>query len=230
MKDNETIAIGWITSGTIYNEFAMSVMDIIWNRKNVVTDYINCTGSYIGVNRQRLTKNFLEDTTADWLLMLDTDVIIRIKDFDTLVEAADAEKYPVLSGMYFFHFPDETPSFKVNAQTERGWLGSYPENSIVENLESVGEGYVLIHRSVFEKIKADNPDVWAPWFSDGLLANGIEVSEDNYFCEQCKKSGIPIALHTGATSRHIGKMAITQEHFLRQQKPAIDPKNVLRYL
>ena len=216
MNPDEKIDIGWITSGTVYNEFATSVMNLLFFRRNIVDGFRSQTGPYIGVNRQRLVVQFLKNSKSDWLLMLDTDVIITFEDFDALMSVANKEKYPVLSGMYFFHFPSQEVAFKVNAQDENGWLTQYPKDTIVGNLHSVGAGYVLIHRSVFEKIQDDNPDVWAPWFWDGTDKIGAETSEDSYFSMQCKRSGIPIALYTGAKSRHIGKMAVTEEHFLNQ--------------
>jgi len=214
-QKNEKVVIGWISAGSIYNEFALSVMDIVKNRSSIVTGVLSAVGAYISQNRHRLVTAFLE-TDANWLFMLDTDVVITAEDFDVLFKNADPETCPVLSGKYFFEYPHEEPHFRIAAHTAEGWLTDYQENEIVKNLNSVGCGYVLIHRSALEKVRDDNPDSVSPWFWNGFEESGMAQSEDSYFCSQLRKSGIPIALHTGANSKHIGKMAVTEKHFRNQ--------------
>jgi hypothetical protein len=217
VRKGEKVAIGWITSGSIYNDFAISIIEILHHRSDIIMQTpLSSKGSYISMNRHHLVEQFL-GTDCDWLLMLDTDVIITTTDFDVLIEGADDETTPILSGKYFFYFPEEAVKYKVGAMTPEGWLESYPENSIVRGLSSVGCGYVLIHRKVFEKIRDDNPGMISPWFWNGLDAkSGVELSEDNNFFNQATKSGFPIALHTGASSRHLGKIAVTEDLFLNQ--------------
>jgi len=215
MKQNEKVVIGWVTAGTIYNEFAMSIMDIIRMRDERIWGFGSVTGPYISSNRHNLVTEFLE-TDADWLLMMDTDVVITLDDFDALIKTADSEKYPVLSGKYFFHFEGDPVPFKVSAQNRNGFLENYEQDTVVENLMSVGCGYLLVHRSAYETVRTENPKSPSPWFWNGLEQDGMLQSEDSYLCAQFRHCGIPISLYTGASSKHVGKMAVTEKHFLSQ--------------
>jgi hypothetical protein len=216
MKNNEKIIIGYITHGWMRSEFVQSIHRLLLERPEKIHSVITQIGPYININRHRLTNAFLE-TDADWLLMLDTDVILDTKNYDVLINSADVEKYPILAGKYFFHFPSDNPPFHVSAQKDGDWLNEYPENVIVEDCHSVAAGLMIVHRSVFEKTRDNKPDSKTPWWWNGLDVDGFsEISEDSYFCEQVRDAGIPIAIHTGVVADHIRKMAVMEDYFLKQ--------------
>jgi len=223
MKPNEKIAIGYITHGLIWAAFVNSIHVLLLQRPEKIHSVIDEVGPYINVNRHFLAKRFLE-TDADWLLMLDTDVVLDPSSYDVLIDAADSEKHPLLAGKYFFYFPADDVQFHVSAQTfditpdnDLNWLSSYPQNTIIGGLKQVATGLMIVHRSVFEKIRDNKPDSKAPWFWNGLDVDGFNIiTEDDYFCEQARNVGIDIAIHTGVTARHIRKMAVVEDYFLKQ--------------
>jgi len=223
MKPNEKIAIGYITHGLLWAAFVNSINTLLLQRPEKIHSVIDEVGPYINVNRHFLAKKFLE-TDADWLLMLDTDVILDPVSYDVLIDAADSEKYPLLAGKYFFYFHEDDNQFRVSAQTfdttpdnNLGWLLSYPQNTIIDGLKQVATGLMIVHRSVLEKIQENNLNSKAPWFWNGLDVDGFNIiSEDDYFCEQARNAGINIALHTGVSARHIRKMAVIEDYFLKQ--------------
>jgi len=229
MDYNESITIAFATSGSVYAEFASSIMKILLARKENIHDVIAINGVYITENRSIIVEKFLE-SSSDWLFFFDTDIVIKIEDFDILVDAADKKDYPILGGKYFVYTlyehtrEDElNPSLLHLAAQKKGptsgvgsmgkWMDDYPSDTIVDDLHSMGMGYVLIHRSVFEKIKKNNPQDRYPWFKHEWRDNwGVFITEDIWFYEQCRILDINIAIHTGTSSQHIKKLPIREEN------------------
>jgi len=224
MEYNETVALTFASSGSVYTDFATSIIDISLRRKNIVANIITENGPYITINRNMIVAKFLQ-TDIDWMFSFDTDIIISIKDFDIMIDAANKDTHPVLGGKYFLSIFDgysnkirvsgQLPNSDNNKLTDQGkWIEDYPEDSIIDGLWNMGMGYVLIHRSVLEKIVKDNPDDPYPWFKQEYRSDPYGwITEDVWFYEQVRNSGFNIAMHTGASSRHINKLEITEENF-----------------
>lgn len=195
------------------------------HRGDRIAGFQEYIGSYISENRNEIVHGFLA-SGGEWLMMFDTDVVINVDDFDVLIDAADVSKYPILGGKYFLAVPNgpNDTEYHISARKISAldpvfgeWLDNYPDNGIIDNLHSLGMGYVLIHRSVFERIAQNNPGHPYPWFADGYFpAFGTNISEDVYFYDQCRKAGINIALHTGADSVHLSKLPMTEAVFVRE--------------
>ena len=216
MNSDEKISIGWVSGAQIYNKFARGIIEIV--RNFPIYDVISVTSPNVAFNRHHLAKHFLT-TDSQWLFMVDTDLVINPIDFQKLIQAADWQKYPILSGKYFLYFSNDTPPFHlscnvINEEGKSVWLVDYPQDTLVPISGAAG-GYMLIHRSVFEKILADNPTAAQPWFKSYIKDNGDLCPEDTYFSEQVNKSGFQMYVHTGANSEHLGKMPVTETDYLR---------------
>jgi hypothetical protein len=224
MEDNEKIAVGFAASGSVYADFAKSVMQLLIHCPGKIKDVISSNGPYIVENRNRVVEEFLK-TEMDWLLFFDTDIVTTIKDFNTLVKAADKEKYPVIGGKYFLPLGGMirvsgqhlVPDSKL--RDPGSWIENWQPNEILDNLHSMGMGYVLIHRTVFEKIAEINTKTPHPWFLVEYRPKPWRgwISEDIWFYEEVRKAGFNIALHTGVTSTHLGKLPVIEEDFLTQR-------------
>jgi len=140
---------------------------------------MNCFYCY-GLERARniAVKNFLL-TKYDYLFFLDTDIILTKSTIINLI----ADDKEVIGGVYIHKFPNQPCALSYDGKWK---LRKYMDllrsskDGLVE-VDGTGAGCLLIHKSVFEKVKY-------PYFK--FTDEG--GSEDLYFCEKVKKKGIKI--------------------------------------
>jgi len=228
MDSNEQILIGTPASKQLYSDFAESLVKLSMARPDRIKDVIIESGHFLVISRNLIVENFLK-TEIDWLLFLDSDVTITLENFDRLIESADRSKYPILGGKCFFPF-GRTEEIKVNAMklTSNSKLGDsgifledWKDGEIIDNLHSLGMNFVIVHRSIFEKIRESNPDHPYPWFNVvfrvGTYGSGW-IGEDVWFFEKARELGFSVALHTGVTSTHLNRSSTTEEDFYIQRE------------
>jgi len=112
-------------------------------------------------NRQGITKRFL-DGGSDWLFQLDDDTVPP----DGAIESLISKSRDFIAGVYFLPGPPHNPIAYI--RQEDGFYypyWGYPQGALVQ-VDSVGMGCTLIHRSVFEKIQAEHELYQRP---DGTL-------------------------------------------------------------
>ena len=138
---------------------------------------------------------------ADWLFYLDSDVIPP-KD---AVLRLMAHKQPIISGMYCRRSPPHTvPVMIKNSQ----WVTQFRPGSVIE-VDVVGAGCLLIHRSVLEAMPPQRPGKhWFDWRVDMASLATPEMpplSEDFTFCAHARnKLGLKILVDTSIRCRHVG--------------------------
>lgn len=220
MNKEEKVCIGWIDGGMVHSGFIAYLSQILINRSNRVNNVVVSSGPYLSWNRNTMIEMFL-GTDSDWLLSLDSDLCIPIESFDELIQSADKEKTPVLGGVYYVllnNGKNVFPSAMRLLEDKQGTFLSSEEISedkgIISGLHSVGNGFALIHRSVFEKIKNANGQKLG-WFRDEYREEfGTWISDDVYFYAQCRALGIPISLNTNTTSEHLKLVRVDKNSFL----------------
>jgi len=220
MNKNEKICIGWIDGGTVHTGFASHISKILLNRNEVISDIVCASGPYLSNNRNLMVEMFLE-TDADWLLSLDSDLVIGVDSFDILIENADKTKYPILGGAYYLPLGNGNnvvPSaMKMNESGKGGTFLTFDDvehaDGIITNLHSVGGGFALIHRSVFEKIK-DHTGEKMGWFKDEYREElDSWISDDVYFYATCRALNINISFHPKTTSFHLKTFKLGYDTF-----------------
>jgi GT2 family glycosyltransferase len=167
-----------------------------------------------------LVARFMETSTAEWLLMIDSDEQLSLDTFDKLIASVHDTEKPIVAGLYFGAWPGEfyptaCPLIfrRVEGSTRFLPVTDYPTNELIE-VDSAGTGCLLIHRSVFEAFQAEatvhEGKTWC-WFRD-MPVNGDWFSEDHFFCARAKELGFPIWAHTGATLPHRKRFWLTEKH------------------
>lgn len=211
MNKNEKITIAFAHDVVVDTEFALSLMEIVRQRSDKIASYHCVEGTgLLTKSRNIIVKHFLDTpNTGDWLLMIDSDQRVPLESFDRLVQTADKAKRPVVSGLVFAAVWNglslrPVPSLFIK-QPDGGILpyDNYPKNTIVE-IDACGAAYMLVHRSVFEKIRESaNEDTrdWC-WFQDGPINGNRWLSEDLIFSSRIKEAGFKMFAHTGATAGH----------------------------
>lgn len=221
MKAKDTVSIGWCHAGEIDTEFGLSIMQIIREKNARVGSFFCVEGlGLLAKSRNIMVKHFLDNTTDDWLLMLDADERISVPTFDLLCSTADQNKRPVVAGLYFaalWDGPSLRPVPLIFTTDEENGLqpwDNYPENEVVQ-IAAAGTGCLLMHRSVLQKLR-DSVDEglrdWC-WFQDGPIGQNKWLSEDLMFCSKLNGAGIQMVAHTGAVLQHHKPMWLDEVHY-----------------
>jgi hypothetical protein len=164
-------------------------------------------------------KNFLDDSHADWLLMIDSDQSLPLSVFDLLVDTAHKDDRPIVAGLVFAAFYDNevlrpVPAiYNISADGAMIPIDDYPKNQVTQ-IDGAGTGCLLVHRSVLEamreKASPNQGTDWC-WFFDGAL-DGRWFSEDLLFCRKATALGFPIFAHTGAILAHHKQFWLDERH------------------
>lgn len=220
---DETVHITWCHHGNIDNYFAVSIMDLIKMFPTHIGSWNSVQGlGLLSKSRNIGVKHFLDETDDDWLFMVDSDEYITIDAFAKLVNLADAEETPFVSGLYFaanWKTPTELEPvpliFKLTEDNGVQPFLDYPKDKAVE-VYAAGTGCLLIHRSVLEKMREDFGEQWGynwAWFQDGPIGDDKWLSEDLSFCDRVNNAGFKIVAHTGAVIPHRKQMWVMESHY-----------------
>lgn len=141
---------------------------------------------------------------AEWLFFLDSDVITP----PDCVERLIAWQRPIISGLYCRRSPPHGLPVMMRNGRHVTDLPHDPKNPLIE-VDVVGAGCLLIHRSVLEQMPAHRPGKpWFDWRADlqGFLPPGEAMSEDYTFCAHARRAlNIPIVVDTSIRCRHLGE-------------------------
>jgi len=170
--------------------------------RDVLIDVIDKITPYIPEGRNDLCRSFLR-TTADWFLMLDWDITFQPADVYRLLDDADPEKRPVISGCYVTRLGEDNRRRVCWLHEENGQEFAtvrFQRDEIVP-CTSVGMGFTLIHRGVLLKVaEANKHDPWKWFGQDNLI--GAHVGEDLTFCSRARRAGFTVWGHGGILLGH----------------------------
>lgn len=173
----------------------------------------------IATGRNRMAAGFLDQTDAEWLWMVDSDMGFLPETLDRLIAAADPEQRPVVGALCFgqrnLHTRTDLgaeryaiqPMMFVLADVD-GELGFAPllhyERSAVMAVDATGAACVLIHRGALERLREKFGD---EWFSPVTHPTGMKgaprtYSEDLSFCVRLAMCDIPIHVDTSVHTTH----------------------------
>ena len=228
MKNQGTVAIGYCY-GSRTEDFHDS-MELLkqFDREhnNLFCARVKAQGIYIEENRNQVVRQMLT-TEASWLLMVDTDIKFKPEMAYALYDIADPVTRPMVSGIYFSRLKQarlvpiwfmEHGSRYTSVQRIEG-DGGQPQA-----LDAVGMGFVIMHRSIFNKLhEIHGKDHWT-WFSrdevldpdDGTMHH---LGEDLSFCRRVKRAGFPIYGHAGVQVGHGKPSMETYEQWLKEEHP-----------
>ena len=150
--------------------------------------------------RNTAVQQFL-NSPYEYLFSLDSDVC---PPPDTILRLL-AHNRPFISGMYCRRSPPKSVPVMIK---NGSWVTNFVKGSLVE-VDLVGAGCLLIHRSVFERVPPLRPGKpWYDWRVD-LRGSGV-VPEDSCLSEDfvhnwwLRKHGIQMWVDTGVTCKHVG--------------------------
>lgn len=171
--------------------------------------------------RNAIVRTFLDETDAEWLWMVDTDMKWEPDALEVLLEYASPERAPIVGGLCFgvedgVLFPtlyawgkdddDQLTTYRYD---------DYPENAMFQ-VGATGAAFLLIHRSVLTAMRDKGFNRTFPWFQETEM-NGKGCGEDITFCARAGMLGFPVYVHTGVEVGHHKSHILTAGQYRKQR-------------
>ena len=162
------------------------------------------SGPKIDKGRNMVVDQFLS-TDKEWLLFVDTDMTFSPSMIGRLYEKRSENV--ILSG--FCRMADNNPVPKLRKQVdgeERWFVIGDPGEEVVA-VDITGAAFLLAHRSVYEKVAANNPGP-RPYFAFTERFGTADMSEDGEFCVRAKECGFEIHVDGSVRPGHRKVMTV----------------------
>ena len=107
---NEVISIGWCDNGTTDGKFTEGLVYttlMAGSKKIPVGNAIRVQGNQIGRQRQEAFDFWYKETEYEWILWIDSDIVVTDEALKKVWEAADKYQRPVVAGTYFISKQNE---------------------------------------------------------------------------------------------------------------------------
>lgn len=218
-KAQESLVVSWCDTGFTDSLFTSSLSSLLLyithNIKDIGAVGINQTiGNQIARQRGDAIRNF-EQMDCEWMLWVDSDIVINHQAFDLLWQNRDAEKRPVVSGVYFISYemnntlPMPLPCIYKKKDNTFGneVLHPLPENQLIP-IDVAGLGFTLMHKSVAIKLREAYEET-----TFEITIGDRHISEDVSFFYKLKELGIPVHAHTGALVQHIKRFSFDENYY-----------------
>ncbi len=218
---NDTVALGWCDNGTTDGKFTEGLTTaIIAGPANgmMINTSIRVQGNQIGRQRQVLFDHWADNLKTDWLLWVDSDIVLNLEAMKLLWQTADKINRPVVSGVYFISKENEGTlmrPFPVLFDNVDEYQIKYhhplPENQVIK-VDCAGFGFVLMHKSIVPKMREANPGK-GMFMETGDGQDDHFIGEDIIFFRRMQKAGIPLHAHTGALVKHMKRFSLDYDYY-----------------
>jgi hypothetical protein len=218
---NDTVALGWCDNGTTDGKFTEGLTTaIIAGPANgmMINTSIRVQGNQIGRQRQVLFDHWADNLKTDWLLWVDSDIVLNLDAMKLLWQTADKINRPVVSGVYFISKENEGTlmrPFPVLFDNVNEFQIKYhhplPENQVLK-VDCAGFGFVLMHKSIVPKMREAHPGK-GMFMETGDGQDDHFVGEDIIFFRRMEKAGVPLHAHTGALVKHIKRFSLDYDYY-----------------
>lgn len=213
-----------VVIGTVHpGEVSMSMMASVMRAKDHMLQYGIIPGflerrarsQHVYKARNEIVAGFL-DMDADYLLFVDADMGIPKNTIERLLAVAHVDDRPIVGALCFAQrevgFSDEDYSSRFDLMpTVQVWcveddevtsfyiVEDYPRDEVCQ-IDATGAACVLIHRTVFEKMRAEHGDHWFTPLTN--RPTGTLFGEDTSFFLRCRELSIPVHMDTTVKTSH----------------------------
>ena len=220
-SSKETVALAWCDGGLVDGRFMDGLLLTIMNAPKLgmrIVNKIRVNGNQIGRQRQVLFDNWADVTKTDWLLWIDSDIVVTPDSLKLLWDSADKVSRPVVSGTYFVSKENERslmqpfPAlFKEGSNKhELQIIHPLPKNELIK-VDSAGFGFLLMHKSIVPKLREVSPNY--SLFAEEEGVGDKYISEDIVFFRKLKATGIDLYAHTGAVVQHMKRFSLDINYY-----------------
>ena len=223
-----SVVVGYLDDGGWRACFGLSYRDLIMhdvlNSGRIVRENGRelrqvCGTGGIVAGRNRVAKDFLDNTDGEYLFFVDTDMGFAADTVDRLVKACDRISSPVVGGLcfklsrkrdrgdYYAERYSIAPTIYeyLELDDEVGFrpMADYPRDSMTK-CAGTGAACIIIHRNALVKLRKAYGDVWFDPITHPLGYKGQPrtFSEDLSFCVRCHAQDLPVYVHTGIKTCH----------------------------
>ena len=208
------VVIGWISGGTPTAGFTASLAALTAITPQYGVELIGAipkvSGPRIAAARNNLVESFLS-TSGEWLFMVDDDMTFEPDALVRLLDVAAENDVKVVGGFAYAAGRDGYFSTIWTLDEDRNpvRVDDYPAGEVIR-VVGTGAACLLVHRSVFEKIREQYGDTPWVWFQETSL-RGHTVGEDFTFCIRAGEAGFPILVDTANEFGHDKTVNINRE-------------------
>jgi hypothetical protein len=217
----ETVALAWCDSGMVDGRFMDGVLLATMNAPKLgmnIVNKIRVNGNQIGRQRQVLFDNWADVTKTDWLLWIDSDIVLTPEALKLVWDSANKVSKPVVSGTYFVSKENEKslmqpfPALFMEGSNkhELQIVHPLPPGQIVK-VDSAGFGFLLMHKSIIPKMRKVSPDY--SLFAEEEGIGNKYISEDIVFFKKLKEAGVDLYAHTGAVVQHMKRFSFDINYY-----------------
>jgi len=220
-SSKETVALAWCDGGLVDGRFMDGLLLATMNAPKIginIVNKIRVNGNQIGRQRQVLFDNWADVTKTDWLLWVDSDIVITPDSLKLVWDSADKVSRPIVSGTYFVSKENERslmqpfPAlFKEGSNKhELQIIHPLPKNELIK-VDSAGFGFLLMHKSIVPKLREVSPNY--SLFAEEEGVGDKYISEDIVFFRKLKATGIDLYAHTGAVVQHMKRFSLDINYY-----------------
>jgi hypothetical protein len=220
-SSKETVALAWCDGGMVDGRFMDGLLLATMNAPKIgmnIVNKIRVNGNQIGRQRQVLFDNWADVTKTDWLLWIDSDIVVTPDSLKLIWDSADKVSRPVVSGTYFVSKENERslmqpfPALFKEGSTkhELQIIHPLPKNELIK-VDSAGFGFLLMHKSIVSKMREISPDY--SLFAEEEGIGDKYISEDIVFFRKLKATGVDVYAHTGALVQHMKRFSFDINYY-----------------
>ena len=220
-SSKETVALAWCDGGMVDGRFMDGLLLATMNAPKIgmnIVNKIRVNGNQIGRQRQVLFDNWADVTKTDWLLWIDSDIVVTPDSLKLVWDSADKVSRPVVSGTYFVSKENERslmqpfPALFKEGSTkhELQIIHPLPKNELIK-VDSAGFGFLLMHKSIVSKMREVSQDY--SLFAEEEGIGDKYISEDIVFFRKLKAAGVDAYAHTGALVQHMKRFSFDINYY-----------------
>lgn len=207
-----SVTVGWIDGGVVRGEFTEAVSKLIayeTAKQRLVSVIRVQSGPLVEIGRNLLVEQYLK-SGADWLLMVDTDMVFDYDAAERLLQLADPSTAPVVGGLCYGVNKElgQFPTIYQRVDGQPAVQRVVPDGPVM--VDATGAAFLLTHRSVFERFRRDGDQ---PWFHRRYVLptdthKGGWLGEDISWCFYLRDQDVHIWVDPQVEAGHIKPVVV----------------------
>ena len=179
---------------------------------------IRVQGNQIGRQRQVAFDHWADKVKTDWILWVDSDIVLTLDVIAKLWKTADKNLRPVVSGVYFISKENEGTLMKPYpvlfndvSEFQIQYVHPLPDNEVIK-VDCAGFGLVLMHKSIIQKMRDKFPGE-SMFLETGGSSDDEFIGEDITFFRKLKAAGVPVVAVTSALVKHMKRFSYDDAYY-----------------
>lgn len=210
MKAGDRVAVSWLhPAEAITPHFVRSLDGVRARTHRIAAELGIPAGANITNARNAQVRWFLDQTAAEWLWIVDSDMAFADDTLDRLCAQAHDTDRPVVGGLCFallteprtqLEYPAPTLYLLSDTPGELFRCWDWPPGQLCE-VDATGAACLLVHRSVCQAMRHAHGEPW-PWFREQAV-NERPMSEDITFSLRARALGHSVWVDTSVAIDHM---------------------------